>query len=151
MTKRRKAAAMRIRTPNLRNSFSSDNKRQKLVLPETARHASVLGENRPVGINCQLAMSVKLRTVHTFNRNVGQTAHLWPGTCKKATKVLQCGGKLRGYKAARRSDDSSGRLLALNCSLGTEQSAALESRPNTRATVIRALLDSNCVSHRSRL
>jgi hypothetical protein len=36
--------AMRIRTQNLPNSFSSDYKKQKVVLPETARRASVLGE-----------------------------------------------------------------------------------------------------------
>ena len=36
--------AMRIRTQNLPNSFSSDNKKQKAVLPETAPRASVLAK-----------------------------------------------------------------------------------------------------------
>ena len=35
---------MRIRTQNLPNSFSSDNKKQKAVLPETAPRASVLAK-----------------------------------------------------------------------------------------------------------
>jgi hypothetical protein len=36
--------AMRIRTQNLPNSFSSDNKKQKAVLPGTAPWASVLAK-----------------------------------------------------------------------------------------------------------
>jgi hypothetical protein len=41
---------MRIRTQNLPNSFSSDNKKQKAVLPETAPWTSVLAK-RPLGVN----------------------------------------------------------------------------------------------------
>ena len=36
--------AMRIRTQTLPNSFSSDNKKQKAVLPETAPRTSVLAK-----------------------------------------------------------------------------------------------------------
>src|SRR4029077_3841683 len=43
-TRRRKAAAMRIRTQTLPNSFSSGNKKQKAALPETAPRASVLAK-----------------------------------------------------------------------------------------------------------
>jgi predicted ATP-grasp superfamily ATP-dependent carboligase len=72
--KRHKAAAMRIRTQKLPNSFSLDNKKQKAVLPESAPRTSVLAKATLSEAIEQLAVAVKSRTLHTVGRDSGQVA-----------------------------------------------------------------------------
>ena len=62
---------MQIRTQDLPNSFSSGNKKQKAVLPETAPRASVLGEIDLSESIDQLAVSVKI--TKRFTRLIGMS------------------------------------------------------------------------------
>ena len=67
--------AMRIRTQNLPNSFSSDNKKQKAVLARNCASGKRFGESDLSESIDQSAVAAKLRTVHTVGRNFGQVAH----------------------------------------------------------------------------
>ena len=67
--------AMRIRTQTLPNSFSSGNKKQKAIFPETAPGASVLTKATSRDQLNQLAVAVKPQKDHTAGRGFGQVAH----------------------------------------------------------------------------
>ena len=84
--------AMRIRTQNLPNSFSSDNEKQKAVLPETAPRASLLGK---VTSRSQLTIGSGGQTTNGSHGSPEfRTSRR--GIPNKAMKALQYGGKLRG-------------------------------------------------------
>ena len=73
---------MWIRTQNLPDSFSSDKKKQKAVLPGTGPWASLLANDLSESID-QSAVAVKPRTVHTVGWNFGPVACYGPVHLRK--------------------------------------------------------------------
>ena len=66
---------MRIRTQNLLNSFSSDNKKQKAFARNCASGKRFDESDLSESID-RLGVAVKPRTVYAVGRNFGRVAHL---------------------------------------------------------------------------
>jgi hypothetical protein len=78
--------AIWTRTQKLCNSFSSDKKKQKAVLPGTEPRASLLASDLSESIH-QSAVSVKPQTVHAVGLNVERGAHYGPGNPRKPYNI----------------------------------------------------------------